>query len=221
MRSAAFTSLDYQVVSSLIINPQRAEVRFRITLVSAAIGDIIRENRMDLTRLAGEPWRIAWTDAVILPELEGGNGLSLAPVTPTRANIYDRNNRAFAAEATADQPNAAALWIVPNQVGDEEERHSREEPDPVDPGRERTVGRHHEDEQDRLGRARVALDHCPKAREDQALADGLQDVVEPHHDEGVEEEQEYRAAFAGGYVAEEGEELLEGVLLPWARGRRA
>jgi penicillin-binding protein 2 len=120
MRSAAITSLDYQVVSSLIISPQRAEVRFRITLTSAAVGDIIRENRMDLTRLAGEPWRIAWTEAVILPELEGGNGLSLAPVTPTRANIYDRNNRAFAAEATADQPNAAALWIVPNQIGDEE-----------------------------------------------------------------------------------------------------
>jgi penicillin-binding protein 2 len=120
MRSAAITSLEYQVVSSLIFNPQRAEVRFRITLTSAAIGDIIRENRMDLTRMAGEPWRIAWTDAAILPELEGGNGLSLAPVTPTRANIYDRNNRAFAAEATADQPNAAALWIVPNQVGDEE-----------------------------------------------------------------------------------------------------
>ena len=120
LRSAAITSLDYQIVSSLIISPQRAEVRFRINLISAAVGDIIRENRMDLTRLAGEPWRIAWTDASILPELEGGNGLSLASVTPTRANIYDRNNKAFAAEATVDQPNAAALWIVPNQVGDEE-----------------------------------------------------------------------------------------------------
>lgn len=120
MRSAAITALDYQVVSSLIMSPQRAEVRFRVILSSAAVGDIIRENRMELTREAGEPWRIAWTDAVILPELEGGNGLSLAPVTPTRANIYDRNNRAFAAEATADQPNAAALWIVPNQIGDEE-----------------------------------------------------------------------------------------------------
>jgi penicillin-binding protein 2 len=120
MRSAAITALDYQVVSSLIISPQRAEVRFRITLTSAAVGDIIRENRIDLSRVSGEPWRIAWTDAAILPELEGGNGLSLATVTPTRANIYDRNNKAFAAEATADQPNATALWIVPNQIGDEE-----------------------------------------------------------------------------------------------------
>ncbi len=120
MRSAAITSLDYQIVSSLIVSPQRAEVRFRITLASAAVGEIVRENRMDLSRQAGEPWRIAWTDATILPELEGGNRLSLATVTPTRANIYDRNNQAFAAEATADQPNAAALWIVPNQIGDEE-----------------------------------------------------------------------------------------------------
>ena len=120
MRSAAIASLDYQIVSSLIISPQRAEVRFRITLNSAVVGDIIRENRMDLSRQAGAPWRIAWTDAMILPELEGGNRLSLATITPTRANIYDRNNRAFAAEATAGQPNAAALWIVPNQIGDEE-----------------------------------------------------------------------------------------------------
>ncbi len=120
LRSAAITALDYQVVSSLIISPQRAEVRFRLTMTSAAVGDIVRENRIDLTRSAREPWKIAWTDAAILPELEGGNGLSLAPVTPTRANIYDRENRAFAAEATADQPNAAALWIVPNQIGDEE-----------------------------------------------------------------------------------------------------
>jgi penicillin-binding protein 2 len=120
MRSAAITSLDYQIVSSLIVSPLRAEVRFRITLTSAAVGDIIRENRIDLSRVAGEPWRIAWTDAAILPELEGGNGLSLATITPTRANIYDRNNKAFAAEATADQPNAAALWIVPNQIGNEE-----------------------------------------------------------------------------------------------------
>ncbi|TFH36677.1 MAG: hypothetical protein E4G99_04360 [Anaerolineales bacterium] len=120
MQSAVIASLDYKIVSSLIVSPQRAEVRFRITLNSVAVGDIVRDNRMDLTRQAGELWRIAWTDATILPELEGGNRLSRSAVTPTRANIYDRNNKAFASEATADQPNAAALWIVPNQIGDEE-----------------------------------------------------------------------------------------------------
>jgi hypothetical protein len=57
---------------------------------------------------------------MILPELEGGNGLSLTAVTPTRANIYDKNNQAFAAQAGAGQDNGAALWIVPNEIGDED-----------------------------------------------------------------------------------------------------
>ncbi|MCJ7569298.1 MAG: hypothetical protein MUO58_17415 [Anaerolineales bacterium] len=120
MRGGAFVDVDFQIVSALVNSPQRAEVRYRIVLTSAAVGEISRETRMDLTRSAGEDWRVAWTDAMILPELEGGNGLSLTTVTPTRANIYDKNNQAFAAEGAAGQDNAAALWIVPNEIGDEE-----------------------------------------------------------------------------------------------------
>lgn len=120
MRSGAFVDVDFQIVSALVNSPQRAEVRYRIVLTSASVGEISSETRMDLTRSAGEEWRVAWTDAMILPELEGGNGLSLTTVTPARANIYDRNNQAFAAEAAAGQDNAAALWIVPNEIGDDE-----------------------------------------------------------------------------------------------------
>ena len=120
IRTGAFVDVDFQIVSALVNSPQRAEVRYRIVLTSASVGEITRETRMDLTRSAGEDWRVAWTDAMILPELEGGNGLSLTTITPTRANIYDRNNQAFAAEAAAGQDNAAALWIVPNEIGDDE-----------------------------------------------------------------------------------------------------
>lgn len=120
IRAGAFVDVDFQIVSALVNSPQRAEVRYRIVLTSASVGEITRETRMDLTRSAGEDWRVAWTDAMILPELEGGNGLSLTTITPTRANIYGRNNQAFAAEAAAGQDNAAALWIVPNEIGDEE-----------------------------------------------------------------------------------------------------
>ncbi len=120
MRAGAFVDVDFQIVSALVNSPQRAEVRYRIVLTSASVGEISSETRMDLTRSAGEDWRVAWTDAMILPELEGGNGLSLTTVTPARANIYDRNNQAFAAEAAAGQDNAAALWIVPNEIGDDE-----------------------------------------------------------------------------------------------------
>ncbi|HHH82978.1 MAG TPA: hypothetical protein ENL35_08305, partial [Chloroflexi bacterium] len=124
MRAGAFRSVEYAIVSSLVQSPQRAEVRFRVTLDSAVVGPITRENRMDLTRDRGEAWRVAWAETAILPELEGGRQLSLSTITPTRANIYDRDGDALAAEPSADQANVAALWLVPNEIGDEEAEES-------------------------------------------------------------------------------------------------
>ncbi|HEY47877.1 MAG TPA: hypothetical protein G4O14_13990 [Anaerolineae bacterium] len=113
-RTAAVTGIDTQIISSLVMSPEQAEVRFRTVLHSAVVGDISRENRMDLRREDGD-WQVAWTEAMILPELTEGNGLRMYQYTPTRANIYDRNGLALAA-----QTDAVALWIVPNQIGDED-----------------------------------------------------------------------------------------------------
>lgn len=112
-RVAALTGLDYEIVSSLV-NPQAAQVRYRLTLHSAVVGDVARETWMDLKRV-GDEWRLAWTEGAILPELEGGNRLHMDTVTPTRANIYDRNGLALAA-----QTDTVALWIVPGLIGDED-----------------------------------------------------------------------------------------------------
>ncbi|MGD2057727.1 MAG: penicillin-binding transpeptidase domain-containing protein [Anaerolineales bacterium] len=120
MRSGAFSSVQAEIVSSLILSAKRAEVRYRVTLDSAVVGELVRETRIDLTRDAGEGWGIAWTEAAILPELSEGRQLSLSTVTPTRANIYDRDGEAFVSEATADQPNVASLWLVPNEIGDDD-----------------------------------------------------------------------------------------------------
>jgi len=117
--TANIISVDYQIVSSLVISPQAAEVRYRLTLTSGVVGDIVRETRMDLKR-EGEDWRVAWTDGMILPELEGGNRLRMTTLTSKRANIYDRNGQALASEATADEPNVAALWLQPDLIGDED-----------------------------------------------------------------------------------------------------
>lgn len=115
-RSAALTGFDYQIVSALVISPHAAEVRYRVTLHSAVIGDITRETRMDLKR-EGEnyDWRVGWTDANILPELIDDHSLRLYQYTPIRANIYDRNGLAL-----AYQTDAVALSIVPNWIGDED-----------------------------------------------------------------------------------------------------
>ncbi len=113
-RSAALTGLDYEIVSSFILNPRQSQVRLQTALHSLAAGDINRDLQMDLT-LVDDAWTVAWSDGLILPELENGSNLFLDVVTPTRANIYDRTGLALAAES-----EAVALWIVPNQIGDED-----------------------------------------------------------------------------------------------------
>ncbi|GMR09560.1 MAG: penicillin-binding protein 2 [Anaerolineae bacterium] len=113
-RSAALTGLDYEIVSSFILNPRQSQVRLQTALHSLAAGDINRDLQMDLT-LVDDAWTVAWSDGLILPELENGRNLFLDVVTPTRANIYDRSGLALAAES-----EAVALWIVPNQIGDED-----------------------------------------------------------------------------------------------------
>lgn len=110
-QAAALTGIEYEVVSSLM-NPRAAQVAYRVTLRSAVVGEVMRDTTMDLSLVDGR-WRVAWTEATILPELAGGNSLYLDYVTPTRANIYDRNGLALAV-----QGDAVALWIVPNQIGD-------------------------------------------------------------------------------------------------------
>jgi penicillin-binding protein 2 len=112
-KQAALSGLDYEIVSSLI-NPQAAQVRYRLTFHSVAVDDFTVETYVDATRSDGE-WRVAWTEGAIYPELVGGNGLYLDLASSTRANIYDHNGLALASEG-----DIVALWVVPNQIGDEE-----------------------------------------------------------------------------------------------------
>ncbi|NIM96131.1 MAG: hypothetical protein GTO18_20730 [Anaerolineales bacterium] len=107
------TGVDYTVVSSLV-NPQDAQVRYRLNLHSAILGDVVRETWMNLVRLEDE-WKVEWTNETILPELTNDANLLFAPILPIRANIYDHNGSALVAQA-----DTVALWLVPNQVGDED-----------------------------------------------------------------------------------------------------
>jgi penicillin-binding protein 2 len=113
-RLMALAELDYEIFSDFLMNPQEAQVAFRITYRTAVAGDLVRENIIDLQR-DDDAWRIAWEETDILPDLEGDKGLYLAVANPQRANIYDRNGLALASPA-----NMVTLWISPNQVGDED-----------------------------------------------------------------------------------------------------
>src|SRR5688572_21048384 len=105
-------SFDYEILSSLV-SPYSSEVAFRITYHTALVGDIQREMIARFT-LENNAWKLQWDDALILPELAGGNVLRMDYSTPSRGNIYDRDGDVLAA-----QSDAHAFYILPGNVTDE------------------------------------------------------------------------------------------------------
>jgi penicillin-binding protein 2 len=116
-QAAALASVDYQITSALV-NPREAQVSYRITLASSVVGDIVRDTYLSLIREGGE-WKVAWAPTTILPELTQGTSLYLDIITPTRANIYDRNGQGLAVQA-----ETVGVYIVPNRIGDEKAEES-------------------------------------------------------------------------------------------------
>ena len=57
-KSAALTGLDYEIVSSFVLNPRQSQVRLQTALHSLAAGDINRDLQMDLT-LVDDAWTVA------------------------------------------------------------------------------------------------------------------------------------------------------------------
>ncbi len=105
-------SFDYEILSSLV-NPYSAEVAFRVTYHTALVGDIQRDMVARFS-LENGAWKLNWEDALILPELAGGNVLQMDYSIPSRGNIYDRNGDALAAQA-----DAYAFQIIPGNVTDD------------------------------------------------------------------------------------------------------
>jgi cell division protein FtsI/penicillin-binding protein 2 len=108
---AALSSVDYEILS-VMVNPDTAQVRYRVKLDSVLVGLITRDTVMNL-RLENGKWRIAWDDTLVLPELEGGNYLVMnrSGYIPARANIYDQHGLALVAQA-----DATAIGLLPDQV---------------------------------------------------------------------------------------------------------
>jgi penicillin-binding protein 2 len=111
---AALSTVDTQILSSLT-QTRTAQVSYQVLLHSVLVGDILRDTMMNLSLEEGQ-WRVQWDDALILPELSGGNTLEMDYQIPSRANIYDRNGSALVAQA-----DATALGLFPNQIDPEQE----------------------------------------------------------------------------------------------------
>lgn len=116
MRDIATTmslrSMDYEILQSLVKGPSEAQVAYRVTYDTILVGEVSRETMMTLSLQEGQ-WKVQWEDGMILPELRGGNRLTMDITIPTRGNIYDSNGSALAA-----QSDAFALGIVPGQIED-------------------------------------------------------------------------------------------------------
>ncbi len=112
MNTATVTAVHTQPLASNQ-QEQTAELSARITLETALVGPLSREMTFPLV-YSGNRWGIVWNDGLILPELAGGNRLTLSYRTPARANIYDRNGLAL-----AYQGSIISLGVIPGQIQDE------------------------------------------------------------------------------------------------------
>lgn len=110
---ATLTSVEYEILQSLV-NPANAQVAYRVTLNSALVGPITRDTTMGLSLEAGV-WHVVWDDSLILPELAGGNTLSMQRFEPTRGQIYDINGQILAGDS-----EAVAVQVIPSNIVEED-----------------------------------------------------------------------------------------------------
>ncbi len=101
-------------VTSALTNPNDAQVGYTVNFETALVGTLSRNMVMNLT-LEDNLWKVQWEEGMILPELKGGNYLSMDISAPARGNIYDRDGNALVA-----QSEIVALGITPGQIGDEQ-----------------------------------------------------------------------------------------------------
>jgi penicillin-binding protein 2 len=112
-REANLFNIEFEILGTLT-NIRSAQVVYQLTLHSAIIGPVTRETTMDLS-LEDDDWRIAWDDRLILPELVGGNTLSMERFDPARGNVYD-----FEGSALVANTQAVAVGVIPEFTLEEE-----------------------------------------------------------------------------------------------------
>jgi penicillin-binding protein 2 len=105
-------SIEVSIISAQL-SPHNAEVGYSITYKTVLAGDIQRDIVM---RLANENnnWKVEWDDGLILPELTGGNLLSMDYSIPARGDIYDRNGLPIVTQA-----DAFAFGIQTGQINED------------------------------------------------------------------------------------------------------
>lgn len=91
----------------------RAQVAFHLELETALVGTLITDTVMALSLHEGQ-WWVDWDEGLIWPQLAGGNYFRMDYSIPLRANIYDRNGLALAAQGII-----VTIGVIPGQITDE------------------------------------------------------------------------------------------------------
>ena len=112
LNTMSVSGFDVSILSSTI-SPFNGEVKYNITYKTVLAGDISREIVMRLVNEENN-WKIVWDDALILPELAGGNLLAMEYDIPARGDIYDREGL-----PVATQSDAFAFGIQTDQIDNE------------------------------------------------------------------------------------------------------
>ena len=112
MRTAAVSEIHAQPLG-VLREGDTADFGVRVTLTSDIVGDLIRDYSTQLAYEGGR-WGIVWDEGLILPELSGGNRLTLEARVPSRGNIYDIKGQALAYQGTAYE-----LAVIPGRIEDE------------------------------------------------------------------------------------------------------
>jgi penicillin-binding protein 2 len=106
-------SLDYDV-TAVFKDIGSAQIQYKVVFHTNLLGEIEREMTMNLS-LENGAWRVQWDQALILPELHGGNKLSIVYDIPARGNIYDINGNTLVAQADAYSVGVMSDLIIPDQ----------------------------------------------------------------------------------------------------------
>jgi penicillin-binding protein 2 len=109
MNEMALMELRY-VVHSSTTNPDNAQINVGLTYVSNVIGEIQRDIIFPAV-LENGGWKISWADGLILPELSGGNVLSMDYENAPRGDVFDKDG-----DVLVNETKAVAMYLVPGQI---------------------------------------------------------------------------------------------------------
>jgi penicillin-binding protein 2 len=102
------------VLQAVLQQGERAQATCRLVWETALVGTLATDAMISLA-VQGGRWRVEGSGDLIWPGLGEANSLYMEHQIPARANIYDRNGLALAAEGTI-----VSVGVVPGQIQDEQ-----------------------------------------------------------------------------------------------------